>query len=383
MHRAFKNVFKKFLPAVALLLVGAQVAVTQSVDVDSPTPLHSNEASAKIVPRDLGDARLTRHFYTFRATEGDLFFTVESTYLFGSVDIFTAQTLRPLAKVTLYGTSSPTTVRRSVYIRREETLILRIEGRTMTDVNALYRVRFEGAFAPSLAAAPTPAEPEPTPQTVARRRGQRVTATGARIEEPVEETASAQRDAPRDTPAENEPVEEATPTPTPRPSATGRRTGASPRSTSRGTRAPGSRTSRAGTNEETADADRSDNAGARESSRGGATSRPPRSTTRTPSKRGTAGTTPGRESEVASARDPHASDRSERENTTSDAEPDAGSQVAGPRLVIVAKNGETFERDMSTVRRVTVERGQIVVTGTDGRITRYPLASVLRMSIEP
>jgi CRISPR/Cas system-associated endonuclease Cas1 len=38
---------------------------------------------------------------------------------------------------------------------------------------------------------------------------------------------------------------------------------------------------------------------------------------------------------------------------------------------------------MSTVRRVTVENGQVVVVGKDGKIQRIPLANVLRMSISP
>lgn len=47
------------------------------------------------------------------------------------------------------------------------------------------------------------------------------------------------------------------------------------------------------------------------------------------------------------------------------------------------KDGELFARDMKSVRRVTVERGQIVVVETDGKVTRHPLAGVQRMAIEP
>jgi hypothetical protein len=38
---------------------------------------------------------------------------------------------------------------------------------------------------------------------------------------------------------------------------------------------------------------------------------------------------------------------------------------------------------MSEVRRVTVERGMIVIVRKSGEIERRPMASVLRMSIEP
>jgi phage terminase small subunit len=41
------------------------------------------------------------------------------------------------------------------------------------------------------------------------------------------------------------------------------------------------------------------------------------------------------------------------------------------------------ERFMNTVRRVTVENGQIVVIMKDGKVTRHPMANVTRMAIEP
>jgi hypothetical protein len=38
---------------------------------------------------------------------------------------------------------------------------------------------------------------------------------------------------------------------------------------------------------------------------------------------------------------------------------------------------------MSTVKRVTVENGQVVIVGKDGRIQRMLLINVVRMSISP
>jgi phage terminase small subunit len=38
---------------------------------------------------------------------------------------------------------------------------------------------------------------------------------------------------------------------------------------------------------------------------------------------------------------------------------------------------------MSTVRRVTVENGLIVVTTKDGKVERQPMTNVVRMAIEP
>ncbi|MCA1613047.1 MAG: hypothetical protein LC800_02600 [Acidobacteria bacterium] len=47
------------------------------------------------------------------------------------------------------------------------------------------------------------------------------------------------------------------------------------------------------------------------------------------------------------------------------------------------REGGQFVREMSEVRRVTVERGFVVVLLKTGRTERQPLANVLRMSIEP
>jgi hypothetical protein len=38
---------------------------------------------------------------------------------------------------------------------------------------------------------------------------------------------------------------------------------------------------------------------------------------------------------------------------------------------------------MSTIKRVTIENGQVVVTGKDGKISRILLVNVVRMQISP
>ncbi|HEY0365175.1 MAG TPA: hypothetical protein VGC73_01810, partial [Pyrinomonadaceae bacterium] len=55
----------------------------------------------------------------------------------------------------------------------------------------------------------------------------------------------------------------------------------------------------------------------------------------------------------------------------------------GPRLVIETNDGTLINRSMSTVRRVTVENGQVVVTGKNGKIDRILLSNIIRMSIAP
>src|SRR2546423_633951 len=135
------------LVAAAAILFSLTAASAQSGDANYPTPVFTNEVSGRIAPRDVGDARRTRHFYTFRGTEGDLSVTFESSDLIGDVDVFTATTLRPLLKITLLGDASRVT--KSFYIRSEETLVLRVEVRSAGDPAGSYRITFCGAVEPS------------------------------------------------------------------------------------------------------------------------------------------------------------------------------------------------------------------------------------------
>ena len=59
------------------------------------------------------------------------------------------------------------------------------------------------------------------------------------------------------------------------------------------------------------------------------------------------------------------------------------SDSSGPRLIIETNDGTLVDRFMGSVRRVTVENGQVVVIGKDGTIQRIPLAAVVRMTIAP
>jgi hypothetical protein len=175
------------------LLLG--VAQAQSTDITAPVPVRTNEVTATIAARDLGDARLTDHFYAFTGTPGDLLITVDSHNMNGDVDVFTASGLRPLLKFTIYeGASAPIT--KSIYLRQRLELILRVEARTPNDDDAVYRIHFGGAFEP-IAGGPllTENENNSTEPSVtgarAGKKGRRVNSAGARIEEPPEPTVAA------------------------------------------------------------------------------------------------------------------------------------------------------------------------------------------------
>src|ERR1043165_604819 len=190
--------------AVAILLLTLASASAQSIDPNAPSPVRSNSITGRIAARDLGDARLTDHYYALTGTPGDLLITVNSTNLNGDIDVFSATTLRPLLKLTIYAENTAP-VTKGIYLRKREELILRIEARSPNDDEGTYRLFFGGSFEP-IVGGPEITEAETPATTETRTPGtKRVSSVGARINEPeppVTEVATA------------------TPTPEPTPEAT-------------------------------------------------------------------------------------------------------------------------------------------------------------------
>lgn len=379
-----------FIAAAFVMFTLAASTAAQSSDAKYPTPVFTNDISGRIAPRDIGDARRTSHFYTFRGTEGDLSVTFDSTELTGDVDVFTATTLRPLLKITLLGDAAHVT--KSFYIRSEETLVLRVQARAVGDTEGTYRVTFGGSFEPAppeLANTHQPDAPTVKETDSRDRNVRRATSTGARIEEPVTPTPKETANA------------EATPAPTPTTSVTpARRTTSSAarnrtgvRTAPRRTRAPASTPPPGATKSETDEAKNSNATG--DSNNAGTSSSDKPSTSAnsaTNSTESNAAATP--KAAPSTRRRPARTPRrgaGESGSTAARAEP--GAQPSNPpasseplpkqRLLIITKNGTMIERDMDTVRRVTVENNQVVIVTKDGKIIREPLANVLRMSIEP
>ncbi|HEX7957476.1 MAG TPA: hypothetical protein VF508_11070 [Pyrinomonadaceae bacterium] len=353
-----------FLAALFVLCGAAATLRAQSGEASFPTPVFMGELTGRIAPRDVGDPRRTRHFYAFRGTEGDLLVTLEASQLIGDVDVFTAVGSRPLLKFTLFGDA--VRLSKSFYLRKEEALVLRVEARAVGDAEGTYTVRFGGSFAPAPAEMANAQEPAAPTLSAAETRGKntrRVTSTGARIEEPK----------PEPTPVE-EAREAARPaaTPTPERSAERRSPAASRRG--RGTRnAP----ARSRPNTGAARPESAETRPAEESAS------PPAEPPATPAPRRR---TPTRTTRRGSAREgasSRAPESASQPNNGAATEPAAPPPAPPQRLIIVTREGETLERDMSAVRRVTVENNQVVIVGKDGKVTRRPLASVLKMSIEP
>lgn len=317
----------------------------QSTDVAWPSPVRTNEVAAKIAARDIGDPRLTDHYFAFKAAPGDLLITVDSNNLNGDIDVFTFSGLRPLLKLTVYaGSSSPTT--KSLYLRKEEELILRVEGRTPNDDDATYRLRFGGSFQPITSgplAEHEEANSAATPALESARTGRRVSSVGARIDEPRAEVAVVPE--PQPTPAETTP-EPTVSAPPPRSA----RTRQPPVRRVRPAPKPKPKPEKPVATEETATT---------EVTEAPVEKTEEAATTRRPARRGRA---PRSAPKPAVVQEP---------------------EDSGPKLVIETNDGTYVDRFMSSVRRVTVENGQVVIVGKDGKIQRVPLASVVKMTIAP
>ena len=336
--------------AAGTLSIAAQTGFSQSSDQHLPTPVLANEINGKINALDLGDARLTRHFYAFEGTPGDLLVTIDSRNLNGDVDVFTAVSFRPLMKTSLYASTQTPEVTKGIYLRARQILILRIEARTPSDEPGTYRIRFGGTFERFSGGIPvaetTNAEAE---ETSDKGGANRLSSVGATIPRPVTETETAELKPSTETTAEKkEEPETAKKTATETPPA--RRT--TNRNTRRGTR--------------------------------------PAAVKTTPAK-----TTPAKKTEAAKteAETPKTETSKPAEERLAEIEKAAESKVeekpkaqevpAGARLIIEEKDGTRIDRPMSSVRRVVIEGNMIVIVLKTGRTERIPMSDVARMAIEP
>src|SRR5215203_5549159 len=102
--------------SVVLIFIVSLAIQAQSINQNFPTPVTSNEISGTIKARDLGDARLTTYFYAFNGRKGDVFINVVTKNLDGDIDIFTADNLRPLTKITVYSDNPDSETGRVVYL---------------------------------------------------------------------------------------------------------------------------------------------------------------------------------------------------------------------------------------------------------------------------
>lgn len=310
----------------------------QSSDQSLPTAVLSNQISGTISPLDLGDPRLTRHYYALEATPGDLDITVNSRNLNGDVDVFTAVNFKPLVKISIYANTIPPEVTKSLYFRTRQILILRVEARTPNDDAGAYRITFGGTFQAFSGGIPVAESGEASAEGTegSDQKGRRLSSVGATIEQPPAEVKTEEPKTEETKPevaAEKPPAESAKP------------------STAKTRRTTPARTPR---------------------------NRPPRRSQ--PAKTETVKTEGAKTEETKTP-----AVEGEGKPAVKEEEKPATQETPAPgaHLIIEEKDGTRIDRPMSTVRRVIIEGNVIVVVLKSGRTERFPMANVARMAIEP
>jgi hypothetical protein len=347
-------------------LLAAGNARAQSTNQSFPTPVTTNEISGTIKARDVGDARLTSYFYQFDGEQGDLFINVVARNFTGDIDVFTLNGLRPLTKIVIYADFGENETGRVIYLRKPEKMMLRVQGRTPGDDPAAFRIKFAGSFVASTQSEPS-AEPALPSLTARNESGIRVNSVGTIVEV----------------------IPKATPTPAPAAVVADERTEAEEtekeKTDERAANKAGEEVSEpvAERPEKKLEVVVTENIPEKKESSAAAT----------PVRRRTRGRTPPKQTkpvESGSTSNPDATEvrtvlppRSRRGRPPASAAPaKAPDPLANINLVISFKDGTTIERPMSEVLRFTVDKGVLTVISKDGRIGRYSILDVEKVTIQ-
>jgi len=132
--------------SIAFGILAVQSSFAQSTLADFPTPVSTSELSGTIKARDVGDSRVTTYYYWFEGSQGDVFLNLVTKNFAGDVDVFVQNGLRSLTKIVVYPDFGETETGRVIYLRKPEKLLLRVQGRTPNDESAQFRLKFAGSF---------------------------------------------------------------------------------------------------------------------------------------------------------------------------------------------------------------------------------------------
>lgn len=347
--RGLKNFSLPLLCGFILLSVIS--AFSQTSSPEFPIAVSTNEISGSIPARDLGDSRLTTIYYTFNGTQGDIFINIAASNFSGDIDVFAAEGLRPISKISFYGDPSLTETGRVVYLRKSEKLILRVQGRTPDDNPASYRIKFAGSFVAAEDNGEQKQLELPTLKTD-ENTGIRVNSVGTIIETKpkVEEKETAAEKAPETPKTSDESVNQETP-------------------------------KEIVTDEPVAkQAETEVKENPKEVS-----GNPEKESIETPAKTKTAARNSGRKSTRRTpAKTPAKSAKAVEE--TADEKTEAANKAVNPlenvKLVVLMKNGDKIEFPMPDVFRFSLNNGILTIITKDGKIHRRPIVEVQKMTIE-
>ncbi|MEZ5425751.1 MAG: hypothetical protein R2747_05760 [Pyrinomonadaceae bacterium] len=319
------------------------VSFAQSTNQSSPTPIITNEINGTIRARDIGDSRLTNHYYAFNGNQGDVFINVVTQNLNGDIDIFTLDGLRPLTKITVFADVSDSETGRVVYLRRSEKLLLRVQGRSPNDDPATYRIKFAGSFLPMENVAGN--EVAKMPEVSERDRGEvKVNSVGTIIEETPRPAPSPETVADNKNPEPAEKVDE-------RP-------------------------------EKNINVTSVDEKNVSDSSAKIEIRREPVEKTDAPPEEN-----PARSKPVVVVTDLPELEKTGRETrrtnpATREVTPVDPGQLANIKLIIRFKDGQTIKYPLNRVFSFNVNQGILRVVLSDGKVSRYSMLDVEKVSIE-
>lgn len=345
------------LAALVILSVGIFSRVAgQSVSQEFPTPVATTEITGVIKPRDLGDPRLTSHFYLVETGVGDLFVNVLTRNFTGDIDLFTQNGLQPLVKIVVYADLAENETGRVIYLRKPEKLLLRIQGRTPGDEAATYRIKFAGSFVASSATENRPPE-LPEVSATANEGNVRVNAAGTIVAAPARWAAKQALKTERVAATNEHPAvsEESGEEPSAR------------RTADRQQPAPEKKIGVVITDESR----KTEKPEATKPARTLGERRAPRPREKTETAQASRGR--ARSSEARP---------SKTVTQTEGPAPPKVDPLASIRLVVSFKDGRTIEKPMNEVLRFNVDKGQLTIISKDGVVGRYSLLDVAKITIE-
>lgn len=363
-----QNSFAAILCALFVFCVFVVSIKAQSTNQNFPTPITSNEIAGKIPARDVGDARLTNYFYVFNGKQGDIFINVVTSNFNGDLDVFTAENLKPLTKITVYADDAEKETGRVIYLRQPEKLILRIEGRSPNDDAAVFRIKFAGSFEPFPLTTENSAPEMPEVKTE-NQTDVRVNSVGTIIEIKPKATPK-----PKDTIAKNETKPEAEKPEaneekkdSEREIAIKKKTDIEPEQQKENQKQSAPRV--VITNELAAKEASSDDKDITKEKNENASET--KEDKKELEEEHTSGTKVAKET-IAK----------ETKKTKKPVKAVSPSELENIKLVILFKDGARIERPMSEVLKVNVDKGILTVISKDGAIGRYSILEVAKMTIE-
>ncbi|MGI8493976.1 MAG: hypothetical protein ACR2L1_01520 [Pyrinomonadaceae bacterium] len=331
-----------------MIFISADAVFSQSSSPEFPTAVSTNEITGSIPARDLGDARLTTFYYTFNGTQGDIFINISASNFTGDVDVFSAEGLRPISKISFYGDAALTETGRVIYLRKPDKLILRVQGRTPDDNAATFRIKFAGSFLAVEDNGENKQLALPTVNTE-ETSGIRVNSVGTIIKTtPTPESKKTIAETKTD---EETKIEKAETT----------------------EEIVSENAAKVIVTNELGDKKSEDEAKetAETPKKTPAKTKPAARNTRRGARRNTAAKTPAKSKTAENA------EKTENAETSKTANP-----LENVRLVVLLKNGDKMEFPMPEVFRFSLNNGILTIITKDGKIQRTPIVDVQKMTIE-